>query len=78
MILISSDQTFSEEFIREFQNKVDWYHIIVNPRLPESFIREIQDRVDWDWISHYHPLSELSLENRESLDNSFLSQQENS
>ena len=48
----------SEDFIREFQDKVDWGKISCNQILSEDFIREFKDKVDWWWISHYQTLSE--------------------
>ena len=47
-----------EEFIREFQDKVNWYYISKYQTLSENFIREFQDKVNWKVISHYQKLSE--------------------
>ena len=55
---ISITQTLSENFIREFKDKVDWERISESQNLSESFIREFQYKVDWDWISKYQKLSE--------------------
>ena len=41
----------SEDFIREFQDKVDWDCISKYQNLSEDFIREFQDKVDWQEIS---------------------------
>ena len=48
----------SEDFIREFKDKVDWEHISYYQKLSEDFIREFKDRVDWMMISRYKTLSE--------------------
>jgi hypothetical protein len=48
---ISINQTLSEDFIREFQDRVKWFWISRNQKLSEDFIREFQDRVNWDYIS---------------------------
>ena len=48
----------SEDFIREFQDKVDWDIISYHQRLSENFIREFEDKVDWGLISHLQTLSE--------------------
>ena len=37
----------SEDFIREFQDKVNWEMISVTQKLSEDFIREFQNKVDW-------------------------------
>ena len=55
---ISSSQELSEDFIREFQDRVDWTLISKHQKLSEEFIREFQDRVDWEKISRYQRLSE--------------------
>ena len=51
-------QKLSEDFIREFQDKVCWGSISENQKLSEPFIREFQDKVHWDYISKYQNLSE--------------------
>ena len=38
--LISTHQTLSEDFIREFQDKVDWFWITRIQKLSEDFIKE--------------------------------------
>jgi hypothetical protein len=56
--LISKIPKLSEEFIREFRDKVAWYYISEHQNLSEDFIREFQDYVDWDFISKNETLSE--------------------
>ena len=41
----------SEEYIREFQDKVNWHMISCYQTLSEELIREFQDKVDWYYIS---------------------------
>ena len=48
----------SEEFIREFKDKVDWWCISRYQELSEDFIREFKNRVIWKMISKYQTLSE--------------------
>jgi len=55
---VSKELTLSENFIREFKNKVCWYDISKCQPLSESFIREFKDRVCWSCISKYQSLSE--------------------
>ena len=55
---ISSRQNLSEDFIQEFQDKVDWGYISMFQKLSEDFIREFQDKVYWYNISTYQKLSE--------------------
>ena len=55
---ISATQKLSEEFIREFQDKVYWRLISNNQELSESFIREFKDKVYWSHISCYQKLSD--------------------
>ena len=49
--MISQIKYLSEDFIREFKDRVDWELISSQQKLSEDFIREFQDRVDWDYIS---------------------------
>jgi len=53
-----SKKKLSEDFIREFEDKVNWYRISKYQVLSESFIREFEDRVNWKEISEYQVLSE--------------------
>ena len=55
---ISTHQKLSEDFIRDFQDKVDWLRISKYQKLSEEFIREFQDKVGWPWISIHQKLSE--------------------
>lgn len=49
----------SEDFIREFQDHLDWKLISKQEdELSEDFIREFQHRVDWREISKHQDLSE--------------------
>ena len=50
-------QKLSEDFIREFQDKVYWYNISTYQKLSESFIRDFQDKVNWYFISKHQKLS---------------------
>ena len=48
----------SEDFIREFQDKVNWLAISWYQKLSEDFIREFQDKVNWYYISSNQKFSE--------------------
>jgi len=56
---ISNNYALSENFMREFQDKINWniisayYH-----KLSENFIREFKDKLGWDYISMNQKLSE--------------------
>ena len=43
---ISFYQTLSEDFIREFKDKVDWQSISMYQILSEDFIKEFQDKLN--------------------------------
>ena len=55
---ISLFRKLSENFIREFQNKLEWFWISIYQKLSEDFIREFQDKVNWGYISIHQKLSE--------------------
>ncbi len=42
MMLIYFNKKLTEEFIREFKNKVNWYYIIIFQKLSKDFIKEFQ------------------------------------
>jgi hypothetical protein len=44
---ISYNQELSENFIRQFQDKVNWNMISFYQTLSEDFIRQFQDKVNW-------------------------------
>ena len=49
----------SEDFIREFKNKVDWNWISVKQKLSENFIREFKDKVSWGYIKPKYNIKRL-------------------
>jgi 1,2-phenylacetyl-CoA epoxidase catalytic subunit len=53
-----SSHDLSEDFMREFQNKINWQMISQYQKLSEGFIREFQDKLNWFWISMRQVLSE--------------------
>ena len=55
-----SNNILSEDFIREFNDKVDWSAICRYQKLSEGFIREFKDKVHWGVVSIYQ--NNLSLE----------------
>lgn len=56
-IRISKYQILSENFIKEFKDKVVWKHISACQSLSESFIEEFKDYVDWKNIANHQYLS---------------------
>lgn len=56
--ILSMKGHLSEDFIREYQDKVYWDYISIYQKLSESFIREFRDKVDWYRISDSQKLSE--------------------
>ena len=56
--LLSCHEDLTEDFIRKFADKVDWYCISEYQHLSEDFIREFADKVNWCPISIYQHLSE--------------------
>lgn len=55
---ISQYHLLSEEYIKKFQNKVNFWRISQYQKLSEEFIVEFHDRVNWTCISQYQKLSE--------------------
>ena len=55
--IISHHHKLSEEFIREFQNKVEWHYISRFQPISENFISEFKHFVDWYIISENNSLS---------------------
>lgn len=55
---LSEHSGLTEDFIREFKDKLDWGCISIFQHLSENFIREFADKMDWDLISKYQHLSE--------------------
>ena len=51
-------QKLSEDFIREFSDRIDWEYISYQQKLSENFIREFSNKVDWNGISYRQKLSE--------------------
>lgn len=45
-----TDNTLSEDFIREFKDKVSWKYISLYQRLSRTFIKEFKDKIHWHCI----------------------------
>lgn len=54
---ISLNQNLSEDFIREFQDKLEWRLISSWQKLSESFIQEFSHKLNWRRISTKQRLS---------------------
>ena len=60
---ISRHKKLSEEFIREFQDKINWYFISSRyQKLSEEFIREFQSSIYWGSISNYQKLKNQNFQ----------------
>lgn len=57
-IIYYKNSELTEDFIREFKDKVDWHNISKCQTLSEDFIREFQNKVEWKNISFNQKLSE--------------------
>ncbi len=55
--VFSRYKVLSEDFIREFQDYVDWKEISWNQILSESFIEEFKEKVNWISICRKQKLS---------------------
>lgn len=55
--LICRTQVISEDFIRDFQEKVDWPLVSKYQKLSDSFIREFKEKVYWPWIWEHQNVS---------------------
>ena len=55
---VSIHKDLTEDFIREFADKVDWGWISMYQYLSEDFIKESQHLVNWSAISSFQHLSE--------------------
>jgi hypothetical protein len=53
-----SQMPLSDNFIRDFQDKLDWGWISTNLPLNENFIEEFQHFIDWEPVSQYQTISE--------------------
>jgi hypothetical protein len=53
-----SNERLSEDFIREYQDRLNWNAICYSQTLSEPFIREMKDRVEWVFTSECQTLSE--------------------
>ena len=48
--IISGSETLSEDFIREFRNKVSWCYISYYQSLSKDFIVEFFDKIDFELL----------------------------
>lgn len=55
-------ENLSEDFIREFADKVRWSSISYNQNLSENFIAEFETKVSWAAISEKQNISEEFIE----------------
>lgn len=55
---INPSQTFSEGFIRDFRNELNWEILIKRSFLSEKFIEEFADCINWPLTCYYQIISE--------------------
>jgi len=72
---ISKYQKLSENFIREFKNKVDWDNISYYQKLSENFIREFQGKINWKCLlkKYGYNLFEIKINKYQIKSNNYIS-----
>lgn len=55
---ISKYHRLSDDFVRRFQDNLNWRIISTYRSLTEDFIRQYQDKVNWKYIFMYQKISE--------------------
>lgn len=58
-MIISIDRRLSEEFIKEFQDKVDWDMISKFQKLSNNFIKEFKDKLHLETLLEDNVISEI-------------------
>ena len=56
-----SQMELSDDFIRKFQDKVDWNIISGSQLLNENFIEEFKDKIQWESVSRYQNFTEYFI-----------------
>ena len=70
---ISVEKKLSLSFIREFKDKINWFHVSLVSNLSETFIKEFKNKVNWYWITRHQKLSEQFIyEFQDKLDIDYL------
>lgn len=57
-LLSAQMDTYSEDFMRKYADRLAWQFLSIGSRLTESFMREMEDYVDWSNVSTWGKLSE--------------------
>lgn len=60
--VISGHQQLSEDFIRQFKNKLDWDFIVVRQNLSEDFIEKHSKFIDWWLLGAWQELSDAFID----------------
>ena len=60
--VISGHQQLSEDFIRQFKNKLDWDFIVIRQKLSEAFIEKHAQYIDWWLLGAWQELSDEFVE----------------
>ena len=50
-------QKLSEQFMRDFRDRIDWMSICICQNLTESFMREMKDYVKWNYAAENQKMS---------------------
>jgi len=61
----AKSHSLSEDFIREFQDKLDWIYISAYQKLSKDFILEFKNKVNWNYIEEYQNITEENIEEYE-------------
>jgi hypothetical protein len=56
--ILCSEFNLTEDILRKYNSKMNWYNISTHQKLSEDFIREYADKVDWHRVSKYQTLSD--------------------
>ncbi len=50
---------FSNKFIKEFQNKINWDKLIIyNPNIYKNIIKKYENKINWTYVSIYQNLTD--------------------
>ena len=56
--ILAGVQFLTENFIRDYQDKLDWMRVCIKQNLSESFMMEMEDRVLWNYAAENQKMTE--------------------
>ena len=65
-VQLYSKNILSEDFIREFKDKVDWWYISKYQTLSEDFILEFREKIHWELLLNENKKCNLSKSFKET------------